>query len=148
MDGHLSEPCSLHLPVRDSWTGQTLLTETLGVDNVLSRLGCDVLTVLGGVTGQQLQENIETLSELRGSGNTHGKTEIINLDDRVLSLHGEVVLGVQVVVAIRTLAEDVVPGGDLDVIVVSLPGGIGHLTGVAALGHLGSLLTVLRTQGG
>ena len=48
--------------------------------------------------------------------------------------------------AVRTLAEDVVPGGDLDVIVVSLPGGVGHLGGVAALGHLGSLLAVLTTQ--
>ena len=96
-------------------------------------------------------ETLKTLLELREpprSGNTHGKTEIINLDDGVLSLHGEVVLGVQVVVAIRTLAEDVVPGGDLDVIVVSLPGGVGHLAGVAALRHIGSLLTVLRTQGG
>ena len=50
--------------------------------------------------------------------------------------------------AVRTLAEDVVPGGDLDVIVVSLPGGVGHLGGVAALGHLGSLPAVLTTQGG
>ena len=48
--------------------------------------------------------------------------------------------------AVRTLAEDVVPGGDLDVIVVSLPGGVGHLGGVAALGYLGSLLAVLTTQ--
>ena len=48
--------------------------------------------------------------------------------------------------AVRTLAEDVVPGGDLDVIVVSLPGGVGHLGGVAALGHLGSLPAVLTTQ--
>ena len=50
--------------------------------------------------------------------------------------------------AVRTLAEDVVPGGDLDVIVVSLPGGVGHLAGVAALGHLGSLLALLGGQGG
>ena len=50
--------------------------------------------------------------------------------------------------AVRTLAEDVVPGGDLDVIVVSLPGGVGHLAGVAALRYIGSLLTVLRRQGG
>ena len=122
------------------------LAQTLGVDNVLSRLGRDVLAVLGGVTGQQLEEII--LNIIRAQSNTHGKTEIINLHDRVLSLHGEVVLGVQVVVAVRTLAEDVVPGGDLDVIVVSLPGGVGHLAGVAALGHLGSLLTVLWTKGG
>ena len=122
------------------------LAQTLGVDNVLSRLGRDVLAVLGGVTGQQLEEII--LNIIRAQSNTHGKTEIINLHDRVLSLHGEVVLGVQVVVAVRTLAEDVVPGGDLDVIVVSLPGGVGHLAGVGALGHLGSLLTVLWTKGG
>ena len=35
------------------------LTQTLGVDNVLSRLGGDVLTELGSVTGQQLEENIQ-----------------------------------------------------------------------------------------
>ena len=77
---------------------------------------------------------------------TYRKTEIINLHDRVLALHREVVLGVQVVVAVRTLTENLVPRGDLDVIVVSLPGGVSHLGGVVTLSHPGSLLTVLTTQ--
>ena len=74
------------------------------------------------------------------------ETEIFNLDDGVRPVHGEVILGVQIVVAVGTDAANVVPRLYLPVITISLPRSVGNLTFKHAFGDLGSFLTILRKE--
>ena len=48
-------PCCLDAFVCDGWTGLAILTQTFGIDNVLSRLGCYVLAILGCIARGELQ---------------------------------------------------------------------------------------------
>ena len=92
-----------HTLLGDRWTGEAVRAQALRVYDVLARLDRHVLADLGGVTGGQLQR--------RQGWGAHRQAEVVHHHLADVALLLELVVSVQVVVAVRADTVDVVPGG-------------------------------------